>query len=286
MAFFMLLYRWLVVDSFFGDLKVINNLNFYFLVVFLTLSAGLGFLINDYYDQETDQANGKNNPTLGLKSKQIWQFYFIGNILIALGTALVLWNSSIFHLYPIYLVSVFLLWYYSFSLKKKVLLGNLLISIFISGLVIFILPFIEWYYSEVQSELFLIHLLFLTTMSFLINFLREIIKDKEDEKGDLSTGAYTLANQITNQQFKTLTIGLLVLIAVFIGYFFIKDGEFRDEMNVLEFFSYLFMFIPSVYFIVGILLAKNKKDYHKISSLLKLWMFLGINLVLWIIHIK
>jgi geranylgeranylglycerol-phosphate geranylgeranyltransferase len=147
------------------------------IVVFIITGAGNS--INDYFDYKIDAINKPERPIpsgrISLKKAGIYSL-----ILLSTGTIL----AFIIGFIPgiIALVTSLLMFYYAYRLKKKFLIGNLVIS-FLTGLTFVFGGVIV---GEILTSIFLGFYPFLTTLA------REIVKDMEDVEGDRIEGATTL----------------------------------------------------------------------------------------------
>ncbi len=147
------------------------------IVVFIITGAGNS--INDYFDHKIDAINKPERPIpSGRLSLKKAGFYSL--TLLTIGTIL----AFIIGLIPgiIALITSILMFYYAYSLKKKFLIGNLVIS-FLTGLTFVFGGVIV---GEILTSIFLGFYPFLTTLA------REIVKDMEDVEGDRIEGATTL----------------------------------------------------------------------------------------------
>ncbi|HSM63385.1 MAG TPA: hypothetical protein VK833_05555, partial [Gillisia sp.] len=94
-----------------------------------------------------------------------------------------------------------------------------------------------------------------------------------DIKGDYNTGRNTLPIAIGAKRTNLVIflVGLLPLIAVI---YYLYQYLFENLWAVLY---VLFLIVaPLLYFLINIWTAETKKDYSKLSSLLKIIMFMGI----------
>jgi len=147
------------------------------IVVFIITGAGNS--INDYFDYKIDAINKPERPIpSGRISLNKAGFYSLALLLI--GTIL----AFILGLLPglIALSTALLMVYYAYNLKKKVLIGNIVIS-FLTGLTFVFGGVIV---GEILTSIILGFFPFLTTLA------REIVKDMEDVEGDRMEGATTL----------------------------------------------------------------------------------------------
>lgn len=142
--------------------------------------TGFGNAINDYFDHKIDAINKPERPIpsgrISLKRAEYYSLALalLGNILAFLFLGLV----------PelIVLVSTLLMFYYAHTLKKKLLIGNFIIS-FLTGL--------SFVFGGVVVEA-TIPSIYLGFYAFFSTMMREIVKDMEDVRGDKIEGANTL----------------------------------------------------------------------------------------------
>lgn len=148
------------------------------IVVFVI--TGFGNIVNDYFDHKIDAINRPERPIpsgrISLKAAGYYALALalLSNIMAILFLGLV----------PglIVLVSTLLMFYYAHTLKKKLLIGNFLIS-FLTGL--------SFVFGGVVVGT-TIGSIYIGFYAFLTNMMREIVKDMEDVKGDKIEGANTL----------------------------------------------------------------------------------------------
>ena len=148
------------------------------IVVFVV--TGFGNSINDYFDYKIDKINKPERPIpSGRISRKTAGYYSLvlalsGNVLTILFLGMI----------PevIVLTSTLLMFYYAYSLKKKLLIGNILIS-FLTGL--------SFVFGGVVVGI-VVASIYLGFYAFLTTMMREIVKDMEDVKGDSQEGANTL----------------------------------------------------------------------------------------------
>jgi 4-hydroxybenzoate polyprenyltransferase len=177
----------------------------YLMGIFLCMSAG--YLINDFYDGQTDNVNRPNRNKLPEKWLLVGSVIFgILACIIAfiLGVVFDLWVFS-----SVLFLSLPLLWLYSCYFQKIAIIGNLLVVIL--TLMMF-LPFcveggeVLVNHNELTGFLLLIS---------IITFTREVVKDAEDRIGDELSGYLTLPILMCNFWIKRITeIGILLSIIV------------------------------------------------------------------------
>lgn len=252
----------------------------YILGVIATLCiAGAGNTINDIYDIEADKINKPQRLIIGRKiSEKKATYLFITLNIIGVGIGFYLANSIGRPGFSAILIVISaLLYIYSSYLKHIAIIGNLVISILVALVVILppvfdLLPAITSQNRESQSLVFSI-LLDYAVFAFLINLLREIVKDEQDINGDHHAGIQTLPILIGIRRTNLIVFGLGVFVSSLILYF-TYTYLFRNTAAVL-YILFLIM-APLLYFLINSLGAKKKKDFKRLSLILKLILFFGL----------
>ena len=91
--------------------------------------------------------------------------------------------------------AIIVLWFYSTTFKKKLLIGNILVSL-LTAWVILVLTFSEYRFSIISPDIYWKRLLKVSFIyagfAFIISLIREVIKDMEDMQGDAKYGSTTM----------------------------------------------------------------------------------------------
>jgi 4-hydroxybenzoate polyprenyltransferase len=237
--------------------------------IILTLSTVLitasGYIINDIYDYKTDLINKPEKLWIGtfISPKEAILFYLILTIL-SLILLYFLPNTLIV---GVQLFSIFSLWLYSYLLKKTIFWGNFLVSFLISTALI--QPYILY-----QQPLGF-NLLLYVSQAFLINLMREIVKDREDLRGDKINKINTLATILPVKSLKRLFYSLLSF--AFALYLL---GWYRSPYIWLNLYS-LFLIIPvNMVLLSKIYKYNSKEDLSELSKWLKIYMLISIHWIL------
>lgn len=264
---------------------------FALLVLASVCIAGAGYVINDYFDIKTDSINKPSRPLVGKKisRRASIALHFWLN---AAGVASGLYVAYVVHVFSfalIFPIAAGLLWFYSVSYKRQLLVGNILVAA-LTGIIpmlvlVFELPLLN---KEYLPELLKLGLNFnvlvywvggFAFFAFILTLIREIVKDMEDFEGDAVVGRNSLPLAFGLESAKWVVI-LLSMFSVFaLSYLFITrlmflpDGEF--DYFSLGYLS-LFVLIPFLYMISRLFVAKVKADFTRISNLAKLIMLGGI----------
>ena len=247
--------------------------------VFIT--AG-GYVINDYFDIKTDLIN-KGKVIVGTKipRRKAIMWHSIFNIVGVAAGFYVSYKSGYIWLGSLFLLTSGLLYFYSASYKRQFLIGNILVAL-LTAMVPMLVVFYEWpalyrFYSV--NAIRLPDIDFITywvggfaLFAFLINLIREIVKDIEDFEGDIAYGRNTLPIVIGVLSAKVVSICLIVVTICLLyitWHFFIND---------IITFSYVTIAIvlPLLIIIYKLAKSKEKKQLHSASSLIKVVMITGV----------
>jgi len=265
-----------------GTRPSIDGLNFILLVVSSVLIAAAGYIINDYFDINIDQIN---KPTANVVDKIVsrrwamaWHFVLSGvGILLS---AWVAWRTGFWYILLGNFMCVLFLFAYSVTLKRKLLSGNILISLLIAwvilviGLAEFTSPvFTNSKIVEASGKIIRISLLY-AGFAFVSSLIREAIKDIEDMQGDEKYGCRTMpikwgvnAAKVYIAVWLSVILALLVILQVYVA---------RFEWWWAMVYSIVFIIGPFVLIFFQLYKAKDQKDYHRLSNWTKLVMLTGI----------
>ncbi len=212
----------------FGD----NHIDFALLVISTLLIAAGGNIINDYFDVRADRINKPHRLIISKYIKRRWAIlsHWTFNALAFFIALYLCWRYRTIWFGVIHVTSITFLWWYSVQLKKKALLGNIVISALTVLVILLTSLFLAKandpsqlkavFHNSIDPVLhvntFLVTLIFMG-MAFVQNLCREIIKDVEDIPGDRVINALTLP-MIIGARSAQLLVGLLMLLFP-LGYF-------------------------------------------------------------------
>ena len=250
----------------------------YALLIIANLSlAAAGYIINDIYDVTTDRINKPKKLYIGNGISEKTAFnWFIGFNVIGVGIGFYLANVIGLPAFSaLFIFSSALLYIYSSYLKNVPLAGNIAVSFLVAGVaalpgIFDLLPAINAVNREQQAMYFSI-LLDYSFFGFFINLLREMVKDQEDQQGDYNSGGNTLPLILgTARTNKVIfAIGLIPLVAIV---YYVYSYLFENTAAVLY---VLFQILaPLLFFLVQISTATEKKDFTRLSLILKIILFL------------
>lgn len=238
---------------------------------------GAGYVINDIFDLDIDAINkGKAQILINHISVQsAKKYYWVLNsaaVLISLYIAIVYDQSRYLFLLP---GAAGLLYFYSSSLKKKGLIGNIVIAVLCGSVLLLPLWFEEKQLQHINLEFYsTIRMRFIIcfTVAALLTLIREIIKDQEDESGDRASHASTLPiiwGSRTTDVFILWILGIALSVVIFsIPYVnmhsFVSVGLILSVATAI-----LILFLLHVFKV-------NHSNYAQRSKYLKYVMVLGM----------
>ncbi len=245
----------------------------------LTLMAGIcGYIINQYYDQQTDAFNKKNQ--LSLRPKTLLWTYIVLSIISHLFFFQLCLKFDVLTLCWVYPLSFLLLFLYSHSFQRISTLGNLIVAGFSAGVmaVVLVLPSILpniFAFNTLKTFAYLF-----ICFAFMISWIREIVKDVQDQHGDALAGYKTLVISLGFERTKAVCYFLLVLL------FIIEISAAFYLYNLQLHWMYIFSILTLPHWIY-LFLQFNKwhasSNHAALSKALKIHMVLGILFLLIII---
>ena len=223
----------------------------------LTMSAGN--IINDIYDLNGDKVNhpGRPLPSGIISLKSAFMYYFI---LLTVSLILSLYISNLN--FAVNLLAILLLYLYSYKLKRIAFGGNLVVSLLTGLVFIYGGIVVNSFYHSIIPALF----------AFLINLIREIVKDMEDAEGDIRVGIISFPSKYGVKTAKNTitTLCTLLILLTILPYTIGNYGNYY-------FAIILILVIPVlIYFLISLSKDDSHKNMRKLSFILKLDMVFGL----------
>ena len=264
----------------------VSSLTFNLLVLSTVFITAAGYIINDYFDIKTDRINRPETIVIDRFIKRRWAmiFHITFNIIGILLGIYVAYDVGNLQLSFIHLISAGLLWHYSTTFKKQLLIGNLIVS-FLSAMVpilvmLFELPKLIEIYSIMLPG---IPLNFLPIYKYIIAFfvfafisslIREIIKDIEDFHGDEETGCITVPIKWGSKVAKAIVLSLItniILLLAFVVYKLYSPNELLPTLYII-----IGIIVPFLLLFYLVIKAQTSKDFNTASKLIKFIMLVGV----------
>ena len=238
--------------------SILFDFQLFLLILSSSIAIASGYIINNFYDYEKDLINKpvKSKIDKVVRKRTKLSLYIILNFLCIYTSSLVSWKSVIF--FSIY---IFMIWFYSHKLKRILFIGNIVSSL------LSVIPFllILIYYKNFELIIFM-YAIFL----FLVVYMREIIKDLENIKGDFTLNYRTIPVVYGEQLSKYLlmVISFAVVIIVYLLLTFFDTG--------MMYYYYYFSIATLLLFTIVLWKYNSKKYYNLLHNLLKFLIVLGV----------
>ncbi|GIZ07711.1 prenyltransferase [Flavobacterium sp. UMI-01] len=259
----------------------LNDWQYGLLILSTTLIAAAGYIINNIIDQETDATNKPHKQIVGSKITETNAYtYYITLNSIGVAIGFYLANSiGKPNFAAIFIIIAASLYLYATSFKQMTLIGNLIVALLLAVSVLIIgifdlYPVITHENQKVMGSLFSI-LLDYAFFAFIINLIREIVKDLEDINGDYNQGMKTLPIILGIKRTTTMVFALSFIPIVALV-FYIKNYLLAYNLWVTLFYFSVFILAPLLLFAITIITAQTQKEFHNLSQLLKGILFFGI----------
>lgn len=235
----------------------------FYVILYASFAAALvtaaGNIVNDIFDIDTDKISHPDRVlVLGkISKKEAWTEYILLNSISIIISAVLSLKLMV-----IVLATIVLLYIYSSTLKKLPLIGNLTIA-FLTGL-----AFIYGGFAAGFPMAAIVPAVF----AFLINLIREIVKDIQDVEGDKTSGVNTFPIKFGFQKSKMLILIITFSLILYTLYPFII------ELYKVEYFIIVMVFVNPLLILCLKYLFDDKKENRLsvVSSVLKLNMMFGL----------
>ena len=251
------------------------------LVLSTVLLAAAGYVINNIYDVGTDSINKPQNVVVGKGITETAAYnIYIGLNISGVAIGFILSNIIMRPTFAsLFILIASLLYFYATSLKQIMILGNFVVALLLatSVLIIGVFDLFPATTGENQAQMASLFSILIdyALFAFMINFIREIIKDIEDVNGDYNMGMNTLPVAIGVNRAAKIALGFAV-VAFIMCALYCNTYFMQNKLYIAVFYSFATVLAPLLYFIVKIFSAKSQKEFHHLSNILKLILFFGI----------
>jgi len=239
--------------------SILFDFQLFLLILSSSIAIASGYIINNFYDYEKDLINKpiKSKIDKVIRKRTKLSLYVTLNFLCIYISSLVSWRAVLF--FSIY---IFVIWLYSHKLKRILFIGNIVSSL------LSVIPFfiILIYYKNFELIIFL-YAIFL----FLIVYMREIIKDLENIKGDFTLDYRTIPVVYGEKSSKYL-LSIVSLFTLAIIYILLSGFD----TGMMFYYYYYFSIAVLLFFIIVLWKYDSKKYYNFLHNLLKFLIVLGV----------
>ena len=238
--------------------EIIFDDSLFFLILSSATVIASGYIVNNFYDSEKDLINRPRKTMLDrfISQRTKLSVYFILNFAAIFFASYVSFRAVVF--FSIY---IFMIWIYSYRIKKILFLGNLVASIL--AIIPFFVIFI--YYRNFETVIF-IHATFL----YLMIVMRELVKDLENLKGDLILNYKTIP-VVYGEKLSKFFLTVLSLTAIIPIYLLIA----HFDTGLMEYYFYV-SFLLLLFFLMFLYFSTAKWQYLLLHNILKLIIVAGV----------
>lgn len=251
------------------------------------LIAAAGYIINDYFDVRIDIINRPGKVIIGRLISRRWAIamHTLLNIIGLLIAVYLGWQLHNFRVISIQLACTILLWFYSTTFKRQFVTGNIAVAL-LTALTVLILavfepalyPYINFTYFIEEQGRVLVNpfgvIAVYTYFAFMLTWMREIVKDMEDFKGDAEDGCVTMPIRIGLQRSSwwVIFLGVLAVVPLAVAAFRLFAGAWM----ALGIYIVLALVLPLVLLMIRLPRKATQQHYALMSRWLKIIMLAGI----------
>ena len=258
------------------------------LICATVLIAAGGYVINDYFDIKIDRIN-RPDQLIVTRSVSKPVAVRLSVSLSAIGTLCGIaaaWLLRSMSLAIVFVLIPGLLWFYSSSYKRLFVIGNLTIAL-LAGLTPFIVAManvaqLKLQYALILPYIPLEHDLYawlggFALFAFLLTWIREIVKDLQDQMGDRELECHTLPIVWGELWTKVFVTALFVVTLSLVAYLWYAVLPFPHTWHHLSTRYIVFgIVIPIICSLVLLWSAKIPSDYKTCQQVVKFTMLLGM----------
>lgn len=242
--------------------------------------AAAGYIINDYFDVNIDRVNKPEKNVVDKIIHRRWAIIWhlalsiVGLLLTAFAVGLHRW----------YLVlanagCVALLWFYSTSLKRQLLIGNVVISALTAWTILvlffaFTHPGDAFNSDNLLSRRFFRIAFLYAGFAFIISLIREAVKDMEDLEGDGRYGCRTLpivAGINATKVYSGVWLAVLIAVLLVLQAYVLQLGWWPSVI-----YNIAFIIAPLFLTLARLRKAVTSADFAQLSRYAKWIMLSGI----------
>lgn len=277
------LFQYCIYQPLYGTVNTNIDTSFVLMLTASILIAAAGYIINDYFDVNIDQVNKPSKVVVSLIISRRWVIFW--HLIFSMAgiyiTTIAFPLKDYWHLHVANISSVILLWFYSTNLKKKNIIGNVVIAI-LTAWSIGVVYFSKFSFYQLShppvvnaaSIRFFKLMVLYTSFAFILTLVREALKDIEDMEGDEKFGCRTLPIAWGLKLTKVyISIWIVVVIAVLsiIQLYVISFGWWIGILYCL-----ILIIMPLLIVLYKLPKAYSSHDFHLLSNWIKFAMLAGV----------
>ncbi|MBQ9295670.1 MAG: geranylgeranylglycerol-phosphate geranylgeranyltransferase [Paludibacteraceae bacterium] len=252
------------------------------------LIAAGGYVVNDYFDIKIDRIN---RPDRVIVSRSVSKPAAMRLSIVLSGAGMLCgiaaaWVMKSMTIGIIFVIIPGLLWFYSSSYKRLFMIGNLTIALLAAMTPMIVamsnVAILQLRYGTILPYTTLVHDLYawlggFALFAFLLTWIREIIKDMQDQMGDRELECHSMPVVWGETWTKVFVTGLIVLTLAVIGHLWWHALPFPTGWNSLSTrYIALGIVTPMLCTLWLLWAAKIPSDYKTCQQVVKFTMFIGM----------
>lgn len=273
----------------YGHSLISTDFEFSLMVFSVLLITGAASIINNYFDRKSDLLNRPNNVVVGTSINRRFAI-ILHSVLSFFGVIIGFYLCALagHFWYGLSFIFITILFYlYSSYFKRRLLTGNIIISLLIAGITF--LPWLTEYifakshYTQAFPTKIYHHLMILSfgfsLAGFLLNMAREIIKDIIDFRGDYQYGSKTIPiiyGKKLSRQIGSLILTLSGIFIIAAWFLYLRNIPIIQHNMLLVIYLSIILVAPIFFLALSIHNAKKRKQLKRIISILQLLMLMGV----------
>ena len=258
------------------------------IILATVLIAAGGYVINDYFDVKIDRINRPDEVivTRSISKPAAMRLSMIlSGIGIACGIAVAVVLKSL-TIGILFVLIPGLLWFYSSSYKRLFMIGNLIIAL-LAGVTPIVVAMtnvavLQLRYETILPYTTLVHDIYawlggFALFAFLLTWIREIIKDMQDQMGDRELECHSMPVVWGEKWTKVFVTGLIVITLAIIGHLWWHILPFPTAWtNLSTRYIALGIVTPLLCSVWLLWFAKIPSDYKVCQQVVKFTMLIGM----------
>ena len=258
------------------------------IILATVLIAAGGYVINDYFDVKIDRIN-RPDEVIVTRSISKPAAMRLSMILSGIGIACGITVAVVLKSLTIGILFVLipgLLWFYSSSYKRLFMIGNLIIAL-LAGVTPIVVAMtnvavLQLRYETILPYTTLVHDIYawlggFALFAFLLTWIREIIKDMQDQMGDRELECHSMPVVWGEKWTKVFVTGLIVITLAIIGHLWWHILPFPTAWtNLSTRYIALGIVTPLLCSVWLLWSAKIPSDYKVCQQVVKFTMLIGM----------
>lgn len=249
--------------------------------------AAAGYIINDYFDIKIDIINRPHTVILEKKIplRMAIIAHSILNVAGIVMAAVVARRAGHYSWLALQIACSVMLWFYSTHFKRQFMIGNLVVALLTSFTILVLMlyePAMHYYLiqpafvpsgtNSIPNPAWVLGIY--TCFAFALTWMREIVKDMEDFKGDANEGCITMPIKwgLQRSAYFTQLLGVIAMLPLISGAIKLLAAHWY----VLGIYCIVLLALPVAVWTLMLNTKATTQHYHSMSRWLKIIMISGI----------